>query len=49
MLRPKLVVFNFLDDKDYRTIEIYILSHNYDERSFVFKENGRSGYIFFIT
>ena len=49
MLPPKLVVFNFLDDKDYRTIEIYILSHNGDKGSFVFKENGRGGYIFFIA
>ena len=49
MLPPKLEVFNFLDDKDYRAIEIYIFSHNYDEGSFVFKEGGHDGYMFFIA
>ena len=48
-LLPKLEVFNFLEEDDYPTIEKYMFSHEYDEGSYVFKEGGHGGYMFFIT
>ena len=48
-LLPKLEVFNFLEEDDYRTIEKYMFNHDYDEGSFVFKEGGHGGYMFFIA
>ena len=48
-LLPKLEVFNFLTEDDYPTIEKYMFNHEYDEGSYVFKEGGHGGYMFFIA
>ena len=48
-LLPKLEVFNFLEESDYPTIEKYFFKHDYDEGSYVFKEGGHGGYMFFIA
>lgn len=48
-LLPKLEVFNFLEGDDYKLIEKYMFNHEYDEGSYVFKEGGHGGYMFFIA
>ncbi len=48
-LLPKLEVFNFLGEGDYATIEKYMFPYEYDEGSYVFKEGGHGGYMFFIA
>ncbi len=48
-LLPKLEVFNFLQGDDYSVIEKYMFKHEYDEGSYVFKEGGHGGYMFFIV
>jgi|TARA_B110000263_G_scaffold246200_1_gene256903 CRP/FNR family cyclic AMP-dependent transcriptional regulator len=48
-LLPKLEVFNFLEGDDYKIIEKYMFNHDYDEGSYVFKEGGHGGYMFFIA
>ena len=48
-LLPALEVFNFLEDADYRIIEKYMFNYDYDEGSYVFKEGGHGGYMFFIV
>ncbi|MDA0787950.1 MAG: cyclic nucleotide-binding domain-containing protein [Proteobacteria bacterium] len=46
---PKLEVFNFLEESDYRAIEKYMFTYDYEEGSYVFKEGGHGGYMFFIV
>ena len=48
-LLPKLQVFNFLEDKDYKIIGRYMFPHDYEKGSFVFKEGAHGGYMFFIV
>lgn len=48
-LLPKLEVFYFLEGDDYKIIEKYMFNHDYDEGSYVFKEGGHGGYMFFIA
>ena len=48
-LLPKLGVFNFLEEKDYKIIAKYMFPHDYEEGSFVFKEGAHGGYMFFIV
>jgi len=48
-LLPKLEVFNFLEEQDYKIIEKYMFAHDYEEGSFVFKEGAHGGYMFFIA
>ncbi|MCH7743237.1 MAG: cyclic nucleotide-binding domain-containing protein [Proteobacteria bacterium] len=48
-LLPKLDVFNFLEEQDYKVIEKYMFPHEYEEGSFVFKEGAHGGYMFFIV
>lgn len=47
-LLPKLEVFNFLDEEDYKIIEKYMFTHEYDQGAYVFKEGAHGGYMFFI-
>ena len=42
-LLPKLEVFNFLEEKDYKIIARYMFPHDYEEGSFVFKEGAHGG------
>jgi len=46
---PKLEVFNFLEEADYKIIEKYMFPHDYAEDSYVFKEGAHGGYMFFIV
>jgi len=48
-LLPKLEVFNFLEEADYQIVEKYMFPYEYDEGSYVFKEGGHGGYMFFIA
>ncbi len=48
-LLPKLEVFNFLEEEDYKIIEKYMFSHDYEAGSYVFKEGAHGGYMFFIV
>ncbi|MCB1693874.1 MAG: cyclic nucleotide-binding domain-containing protein [Pseudomonadales bacterium] len=48
-LIPKLEVFNFLDEDDYKTLEKYMFRYDYDENAYVFKEGTHGGYMFFIV
>ncbi len=48
-LLPKLEVFNFLVKRDYKVIEQYMFCHEYKAGSYVFKEGGHGGYMFFIA
>lgn len=45
----KLEVFNFVNEDDYPTLEQYMFPYEYEEGSFVFKEGGHGGYMFFIA
>lgn len=47
-LLPKLEVFNFLEESDYKIIANYMFPHDYEEGSFIFKEGAHGGYMFFI-
>ncbi|MCB1643934.1 MAG: cyclic nucleotide-binding domain-containing protein [Pseudomonadales bacterium] len=45
---PKLEVLSFLEESDYPVIEKFMFAYDYDEGSYVFKENTHGGYMFFI-
>ena len=46
---PKLEVFKFLEEADYKIIEKYMFPHDYAEDTYVFKEGAHGGYMFFIV
>ncbi len=48
-LLPKLEVFNFLEEADYKAIEPYMFIHEYEKGAYVFKEGAHGGYMFFIV
>ncbi len=48
-LLSKLELFNFLEEQDYKIIEEFMFQHDYEEGSYVFKEGGHGGYMFFIV
>ncbi len=48
-LLPSLELFNFLEEKDYGIIEEFMFKHDYEQGSYVFKEGGHGGYMFFIV
>jgi CRP-like cAMP-binding protein len=43
-----LEAFKFLEPQDYRVIEEYMFMHEYEVGSYVCKEGGYGGYMFFI-
>ncbi len=47
-LLPKLEVFNFLEGDDYKVIEKYMFTHEYEKGAYIFKEGTHGAYMFFI-
>lgn len=48
-LFPKLEVFKFLRQSDYKTIESYMFRYDYEKGAYIFKEGTHGAYMFFIV